>query len=196
MDIKLKYAKDKDDGVNTYTTLAHAELPEDIGSKKLPYFELKIPFEAVVPFDFSKDLEMAQDLSKIPNIEEKVVAKYNQLRDLLVEGDGLSFLKEIEDSDLKLISCLYFTKKEMLIDDKSENADTDRVRTDVKNRKVYPIENYEMTFSANNRLVILRRKNDKEEMINVEYETEQGSQSLLRCTILYMPAGSNELKVW
>lgn len=196
VDIKLKYAKDRDDGVDKYINLAHIELPEDIGSKKLPYFELKIPFEATVPWDFSKDLETAQDLSKVPDIEKKVVAKYNQLRDLLVNGEGLSFLKEIEYSDLKKTSYLYFTKKEILIEDKIENLDIKRVRENVKNRKVYPIENYDMTFSANNRLVILRRKKDKEEIINLEFETERGIDGSIRCTILYMPYNSNELKVW
>ncbi|MDN3673014.1 hypothetical protein QWY99_08115 [Flavobacterium branchiarum] len=196
LDIKLKYAKDKDDGINTYINLAHVQLPENIGNKKLPYFELTIPFEADVPWDFSKDLEMAQDLSKIPNIEKKVVAKYNQLRDLLVEGDGLSFLKELEYSDLKKVSCLYFTKKELLKENKIENSDIKPIRKDVKNRKVYPIENYEMTFSANNKLVLLRRKKDKEEVLNVEFETESGIDGSIRCTILYMPEGSDELKVW
>lgn len=196
LDVKLKYAKDKNDGVDTYTNLAHVELPENIGSKKLPYFELKIPFEAAVPFDFSKDLETAQDLSKVPHIKEKIVKKYNQLRELLVNGDGLSFLKEIEYSDLKKISYLYFTKKEILIEDKIENSDIKPIRKNVKNRKVYPIENYEMTFSANNRLVILRRKKDMEEILNVEFETEMGIDGSIRCTILYMPYNSNELKVW
>ena len=82
VDVKLKYAKDKDDGVESYENLAHIELPEDIGSKKLPYFELKILFEANVPYDFSKDLLNAQDLSKVPNIEEKIFKKYNQLNPL------------------------------------------------------------------------------------------------------------------
>ncbi|MFB9066347.1 hypothetical protein, partial [Flavobacterium branchiarum] len=194
--IKLQYTKDKNDGVNTYTNLAHVQLPDNIGSKKLPYFELTIPFEADVPFDFSKDIETAQDLSKIPNIEKKVVAKYNQLRDLLVEGDGLSFLKEIEYSDLKKTSYLYFTKKEILIQDKTDNLDIKRVKKDVKNRKLYPIENYEMTFSANNRLVLLRRKKDKQEMIYLEFENESGIDGSIRCTVLYMPEGSDELKVW
>ena len=96
VDVKLKFAKDKDDGVDTYINLANVELPEDIGSKKLPYFELKIPFEATVPFDFSKDLQEAQDISKISNFKEKIVIKYNQLRNLLVNGDWLNFMKEIE----------------------------------------------------------------------------------------------------
>lgn len=196
LDIKLKYAKDKNDGVDTYTNLSHVELPENIGSKKLPYFELKIPFEAIVPWDFSKDLDTAQDLSKVPDIEEKVVKKYNQLRELLVNGDGLSFLKEIERSDLKTMSYLYFTKKEILIEDKIENSDIKPIRKDVKNRKVYPIEDYEMTFSADNKLVILRRKKDREEILNVEFETETGVDGSIRCTILYMPYNSNELKVW
>ncbi|MDN3673016.1 hypothetical protein QWY99_08125 [Flavobacterium branchiarum] len=196
LDIKLQYTKDKNDGVNTYTNLAHLQLPDNIGSKKLPYFELTIPFEADVPFDFSEDLETAQDLSKISNIEKKVVAKYNQLRDLLVNGDGLAFIKELEYSDLKSCSHLYGTKEELIADDKDENMDIIRSRLDVKNRKVSLIENYEIIFSAKNRLVILRNKKDKTEIITVEYEVPKGIDRATKPVILYMPEGSDELKVW
>ncbi|TRX36980.1 hypothetical protein FNW52_06995 [Flavobacterium sp. ZT3R18] len=196
VDVKLKYAKDKDDGVDTYTNLAHVELPEDIGSKKLPYFVLKIPFTANVPWDFSKDLETAQDLSKVHNIEEKIVIKYNELRSLLVEGNWLNFMKEIEQSDLKSCSYLYATKQELITEDKRENMDITRLKLDVKNRKVDPIENYEIVFYANNKLGLLRNNKDKTEILNVEFETDNGIDGATKPIILYMPAGSNELKVW
>jgi len=196
VDIKLKYAKNREDGVDKYINLSSVELPEDIGQRKLKYFELKIPFEAIVPWDFSQDLETAQDLSKISKIEDKVVYKYNQLRDLLECGNGLLFLKEVEYSDLKSCSHLYASKKELLEDDKHENMDITRSRLDVKNRKVSLIENYEIIFSANNKLVLLRNKKDKREIINVEFDGENGIDGGTKPIILYMPAGSNELKVW
>jgi hypothetical protein len=196
VDVKLKFAKDKDDGVDTYTNLAHVELSEDTRSEKLPYFELKIPFEANVPWDFSKDLEIALDLSKIPNINEKVLAKYNKLRELIVMGDGLSFLKEIEYSNLKTMACLYATKKELIFENKRDNMDLKIINLNAKNRKVYSIENYEIIYSANNRLVILRGEKKKESLLGVEFETDSGIDGSIDYVILYLPAGSNELKVW
>ncbi|MCV9929012.1 hypothetical protein OIU83_15205 [Flavobacterium sp. LS1R49] len=196
VDVKLKYAKDKDDGVDTYTNLAHVELPEDVGSKKTPYLELKIPFEASVPFDFSRDLETAQDLSKVPNIDEKILKKYNQLRDLLVKGDWFNFMKEIENSDLKSCSYLYATKQELITEDKVENMDITRLKLNVIDRKVDAIKNYEIGLYANNKLGLLRNKKDKTEILNVEFKTDKGIDGATKPIILYMPAGSNELKVW
>lgn len=198
LNLKLLFSKDKNDGVDKYTSLMNAELPEDIGQKKLPYYEIKMPFDAKVPWDFSKDLELAQDLSKIVHIENKVVAKYEQLRSLLLEGDGLSFLKEVENSDLKSSSHLYATKEELLADDKEENMDITRSRLDVKNRIVKPIDNYEILFFHNKKLALLRDKNTKDDILNVEYDDPngQGKDGASKPVILYMPAGTNEFKVW
>lgn len=196
LDIKLKFARDREDGLDSYINLCTLELPEDIGQRRLKYFEIKIPFEAKVPWNFSKDLETAQNLDKISNIEEKVIAKYNQLRELLVNGDGLSFIKEVEYSDLKSCSHLYASKQELLEDDKRENMDITRSRLDVQNRKVSLIENYEIIFCANAKLVLLRNKKDKREVISVEFDGKRGIDGGTKPVILYMPAGSNELKVW
>lgn len=197
VDLKLLYAKDKDDGVNTHLNIKKAELPEDIGKNKLPYYEIKIPFEAKVPWDYSKNLENAQDLSKIPDINEKILEKYKNLREMLVKGEGLSFLKEIENRELKAISYLYFTKNEILNDEEFEDTDVTISRLDVKNRKVYPIENYEFIFSNQNKLVLLRNKTTKDDLIGVEFETEEnGIDGSTKMLILYMPEGSNKLEVW
>lgn len=198
MDLKILYAKDKNDGVGSYIGLTKAELPEDIGQKKLRYYEIQIPFEAQVPWDFNKELDTAQDLSKIPNIENKVIAKYEQLRELLVKGDGLNFLKEVEHSDLKSSSHLYATKQELLADDKEENMDVTRSRLDVSNREVTPIIDYEIVFSANNKFVLLRKKKNKDHILNIEYDNPngQGRDKATKPVILYLPQGSNELKVW
>ncbi|RWX00577.1 hypothetical protein [Flavobacterium cerinum] len=196
LDLKVRYAADKEDGVDTHRVLASAELPEDIGDRKLKYFEIKIPFEAKVPFDFSKDLEQAQELKNIADIEQKVVKKYQQFKELLVKGDGLSFAKEFEYSDLKSCTYLYATKEELIAADKSDNADISRVRLDVKNRKVHPITNYEMVFFAGGKLVLLRTAKDKKDMLRVEYDTEAGTDGDEKPAILYRPAGSTELKVW
>ncbi|TCC99667.1 hypothetical protein [Pedobacter hiemivivus] len=196
LDLKVWYAADKDEGVDAHRVLASAELPEDIGDRKLKYFEIKIPFKARVPFDFSKDLENAQALKNIADIEQKVVKKYQQLKELLVKGDGLSFAKEFEYSDLKSCTYLYANKAELIAVDKRDNADINRARLDVKNRRVHPIANYEMVFFAGGKLVLLRTAKGKKDMLRLEYDTEAGTDGDEKPAILYLPAGSTELKVW
>jgi hypothetical protein len=196
LDVKLKFAKDKEDGVDAYTNIINLELPGNIGEKKLPYFKLTIPFHATVPFDFSENLKTAQDLSKIRDINNTIIKKYEKMRKYLVKGDGLSFLKEMENSYLKSCSHLYATKQELLESDKNDNTDIKIANLNVKNRKVYSIENYEINFFCENKLVLLRNKNSKKEMLGVEFETENGIDGHEVCVILYLPKDSNELKVW
>lgn len=197
VDVKLKYAKDKDDGVNTYQILNHSELSEAIRSQKLNYYELKIPFMAQVPWDISKELEMAQDLTKMPNIEQKVIEKYQHIRELIIDGNGLAFLKEYGYSDLKSCSYLYANKSELLVADREDNQEIKITKLNVKNRIVNSIRDYEVIFAANGKLVQLRYKKDKRDLIGYSFEKEDGSiDGQEKPTLLYMPQGSNELKVW
>lgn len=196
VDLKIKYAKDRDDDVRTYLDIAQAKLPEDIGGRKLAYYEISIPFKAMVPWDQSSDLELAKNLSEIPDIEKKVLDKYEELRQMLLHGDGLSFLKEIAESDLRKINNLYFTKEEILSDESFEDTDVTISRTDVKNRTVFPLTNYEIIFSHQGKLVHLRNKDTKDDMIGVSFDTEEETNGSQRMLLLYMPERSNELKVW
>lgn len=124
--------------------------------------------------------------------------KCKQLRNFLIKGDGLSFLKEVENSDLKSSSHLYATKKELLADDKGENMDVNRSRLDFSNRKVLPIEDYEIIYSNNKKLVLVRKKKNKEEILQVEYDSPSGDgrDRVTKPVILYLPKNSSELKVW
>ena len=105
-------------------------------------------------------------------------------------------MKEIEYCDLKSCSYLYATKQELITEDKVENMDITRLKLNVINRKVDAIENYEIGLYANNKLGLLRNKKDKTEILNVEFETDKGIDGATKPIILYMPAGSSELKVW
>lgn len=195
VDIKINYAKDRDDGINTYLQLAKVKLSESIKRLELPYYELKIPFEAQVPWDHSEGMERAKDLKEIPDIEEKILAKANQIHNLLVAGDAIAYLKEIEQSDLKAANKHYFKKEELLQAIAQSNPDGwDRMaRThSLKKRIVYPIENYELVFSHNNKIVLVRKKDTKGSILEVNNDGRITDRALF----LYMPEGSDELKVW
>jgi len=196
VDLKIRFAADKDDGVDQYKTIKQAELPADIGTKKLKYYELEVPFTATVPYNFSAELSNAQDLKSIQGIENKVVEKYKQLQGYLVKGDGLSFAKAFENSDLKSSTYLYATKQELIADDQAENVDVQRARLDLKNRKVKPIEQYELVFFADGKLAKLQTIKDKKEMLTVDFEDANGQSGFEKPVLLYLPAGSKDLAIW
>ena len=196
VDLKICFAADKDHGVDQYKTITKAELPADIGTKKLKYYEFEVPFEATVPFNFSAELANAQNLKSVPGIETKVVEKYKQLQGYLVKGDGLSFARAFEKSDLKSSTYLYATKQELIADDQAENVDVQRARLDLKNRKVKPIEQYELVFFAGGKLAKLQTSKDKKEMLTVDFEDGNGQSGFEKPVLLYLPAGSKELEIW
>ena len=193
VNVKLIYAPGRDVSMNEYEVQQQFDLPEGLGDQKLPKYLITGKFTANVPWDFSKDLATAQDLSKIPNIEEKVVDKYKQLSQYIF-NNPVDFVKENKNALLKNWNYNYFTKKEMMHSELSTNM----YNFSLKEREMDPIENYEINFYNNNRLVTLRNKKDKSSILRVNYMeegyTEKSSSGSF--IILYMPVGSKELKIW
>ncbi|MCD8418662.1 hypothetical protein J2Q11_13440 [Tenacibaculum finnmarkense genomovar finnmarkense] len=196
--LRFTFAPDKESGINEYTTIASFSLPEDIGTRKLPYFEVRIPFEVEVPFDYSLELENAKDLKSIYNIEGLVVAKYNQLRDLCLDFDEIEYLKERIHSSIIVFNTLYDVTK----DDITKGYETKFALTDSEgyNRKIFPIENYVMQYYANGKIVALWQKN-KNPMLYVKsnYKYTSGKEASFEGgdpIYLYIPEGSNDLKIW
>lgn len=95
--------------------------------------------------------------------------------------------------NLFVSSCNGQEKEIMMNDPHSEMYDFN-----LKDRKMDPIENYEINFYCNNRLVTLRNKNNKTSIIRINYMEEgyKEKSSSGRFVILYMPEGSNEFKIF
>jgi len=193
IDLKLYYNSNKDSGFKNYECLATVKLPEDIADKKLPYFEMNIPFEATVPYDFSEILNNAINLKTISDIKEKVVAKFEVKRKLIEEGNASEYYKDKKDFYVRLGTMFYASREELL---EEYNVGKELFDIGMPDRKVEPINNYELEFYANNKLVILRQIKNKESVLNVTYEYQGKSAISSANIILYMPKGSTELKVW
>lgn len=197
VDLTLVYAPDKDTPMNEYRRIANYSLPEEVRGENVPYYKFSIPFQAEVPWDFSTKLNTAQDLKKIPNIEEKVVAKYNSFKEFIEKGESVRFIEEFKNK-LKKSEYYYYNKEDLLkmIVDK-EDSYIQTFVTKGANPKVEPIENYELVFGYGEKLAMLRKQQNKDHLFyytifeDTEEETEYWEH-----IVLYMPEGSNELKVW
>ncbi len=128
--------------LDQYIQSAKFQLPQEIKDKKLPYFEIKIPFNADVPWNYNYILEDAQDLSKQSDLLNQTV---NNFYHILETKDSKKYFELMKES-LKLQSDVEFMSRK-----ETEKLLNDLDLSQIK--KLYPLENYEIKFYANNKLV-------------------------------------------
>lgn len=191
--VNIFNAPDKSSSLKDYKKIAEFTLPEGLESQKLPFYEHTIDFDATVPFDYSKELDKAVALNKIPNIEELVVKKYNEVRTICEKSDVAAYTSLSAHSAALVYNTTYTDIQE--VKNKSENQ-YGIVDSKLKNRTFIPIENYYMQFYANNKIVALWQRNHNPLLYlkgeNSTGKVVEGGDPLF----LYMPEGSNELKAW
>lgn len=199
VDVKVVYLPHKDSALSTAQVLGNAlGLPEDIEEQRLPYYSASGTFEATLPFDYSARLSKAQDLRKIPDIEELVAKKYKDIRKLMVDCNELEYNKQrirylYPNSDM-----VYLTEEEI----KLATTNGDCFNPDLLGREVVPLENYEMVICGNGKIVYLRSKDDLDDVLFVKwYESEEHQQAdafaiSTTATVLFMPEGSDQLEMF
>ncbi|WP_129059641.1 hypothetical protein [Chryseobacterium sp. CH25] len=191
--VNIFNAPDKSSSLKDYKKIAEFTLPEGLESQKLPFYEHTIDFDATVPFDYSKELDKAVALNKIPNIEELVVKKYNEVRAICEKSDVAAYTSLSAHSAALVYNATYTDIQE--VKNKNENQ-YGIVDSKLKNRTFIPIENYYMQFYANNKIVALWQRNHNPLLYlkgeNSTGKVVEGGDPLF----LYMPEGSNELKAW
>lgn len=163
--------------------------------KRCIYGYLRITI--LVPYDFSKELTTSKDLTKIVDIEQKVLSKYNYLKKLMETGEGVRFAKEYQNAQYRSTNYLYATKEELLstlnMDDESDLILF--CSNEGEYRRVPEFKDYEMVFGFDGKVVMLRSKKYKKTLFNV-YVGGEYDDPFWYTVYLYMSEGSNELKLW
>ncbi|WCC43770.1 hypothetical protein PJW08_00710 (plasmid) [Tenacibaculum finnmarkense] len=191
-------APDKDSNLTDYKKIATFSLPKNIGEQKLPYYESVIEFDVTVPFNYSKELKESQNLKNITDIESKVVDKYRFLRNLGIDSDDASFKKELSHGNMRYINNMYSTSLSDI--EGVVNGISALCEHRLKSKTIQSIENYDIEYYANGKMVALLQKNfnpilyTKGSWLNSEGELT--SAEVGQRVFLYMPKDSNELKLW
>ena len=73
------------------------------------YWDTTITFQAQVPWDYSERLAGATDLRTLPNLEEQVLKKYEQLRQNFIDCDVAAHLAEDQSGLTRYFSSVYKT---------------------------------------------------------------------------------------
>ena len=192
--INIFNAPTKESGLKDYKKIAEFTLPQHSEAQKLPYYEQSVDFEAIVPFDYSKELASAADLSKIKNIEDLVMNNYKQVKEICEKSDVTAYNKLSIHSSALVYNTTYTSTEDIKKDQQSNRFGI--VDNNLKNRNFLPIEEYYMQFYANNKIVALWQKNHHPALYmkgeNASGKEVEGGDPLF----LYIPTGSSELKAW
>lgn len=163
--IEIIFAAQKGDSMESYKVIKTVELPKDLKDKKLPYFELSIPFEAEVPWDYSDFYNNLIDLRKVPDIEKKVIHEYENLRELIANNEQAKYLSFMLKNQFIEYNTFYMTKEEIKESEEWIGKDA----TKLENKEVLPLRNYELVFEKDGKKAFLRDKDSRDGVIKIEY---------------------------
>lgn len=122
--------------------------------KGIPYYEYECTFEAEVPYTISI-LDECIRLDTIPNIEQLAVEKYNEIKELYEKQKFNEFQNQFLIRDRIIDITNYYKDKE------SEKENEEELNEMIKSfKKVAPINNYEIKFYSNNKLILLWSKDE------------------------------------
>lgn len=191
--VNIFNAKSKSSSLKDYVKIKEFTLPQGLESRKLPYYEHEIEFDAQVPFDYSTELNNAKDLSKIPDIEKLVVQKYDDVKNICEKSDVIAYNNLNIHSSALVYNTTYTSKDEIK---KNQGNKFGIVDPGLKNRSFADISNYNIKFYAKDKIVALWQKNYKPALY-IKGENSSGKHIEDGDPLfLYMPEGSSELKVW
>lgn len=200
--INIYNAADKDTPLNEYEKIETFTLPQGLESQKLPYYEHIITFNADVPFDYSKDLENARDLTKINNIEELVKNKYLEIQEISQNNNFKKFVELDSFFIGRYSNTTYETLDETIAFFQKYGENTYSITSSQGfDKQFLSLDDCELKFYADGKTVSLWHKKTMTGGLskNFKYKTKAGEvkESFDDTPItLYMPKGSTELKVW
>lgn len=192
--INIYNAPNKNSSLKDYAKIAEFTLPQGLEEKKLPYYEHAIEFMAEVPFDYSHELEQAKKLKDIPDIEQRVVKKYEEVKAMCERYDALGY-NELSIHQSALVYNTTYTSIEEIKEQKKKNQ-FGIVERGLSDRRFFPIQDYYIQYYADGKIVALWQKNH-EPMLYMTGKTKSGRDYKSGDPLfLYIPKDSNELKAW
>jgi hypothetical protein len=198
MSVRIGYGADKreSDAAPEYLTEI-ITLPEYVLDNGTQYWDTTITFQAQVPWDHSHRLENAVDLRTLPDLEERVLRKYEQIRQYFVNCD---IAGKIESSEIKS-SYYYGSLYKTSLNDIKQDILTSLLsfNPSFSKKQVFPIENYELALYRDSKIALLRGIFDKSAVIKLtEYDPEVYPEpyEVKWHVFLYLPEGETELQVY
>jgi hypothetical protein len=180
----LEYYKDNQDYDN-FMEIYSFVLPID-SVKEAPQFDHSYNFEAEVPY-IMYDWNNSKNLKDVPDIEKKILKKYEELKSILINVNKESYFRLKKKTYIVMYQTFY-TSKSRIQDDLNED---DEFLESARGASFYPIEEYKLVFHANGKVAELIRKDGG---CCIQFKVDEETVNSVGM-LLYMPANSNELEV-
>lgn len=156
----------------------------------LPYYEWEGEFEAKIPYKTTGWSDCI-DLRDIPDIEERVIAEFKRIKELYVKQDTASIRQLLEYKYYDIAVPLY--KSSEVLRREEDDDVKDILEHDPKGWQ--EIEDFELVYYADGRLVTLESKKDggfPSAILSIE-ETEYSFEYFYIYMCLGIRQGTNEL---
>ena len=196
--MRLYYRKNFRDQEIPEIHILNFELPYE-ETKDLPYFEKSFEFEAEVPYQMT-GWTKSKDLTKVPDLEQKVVKKIEALRTILENKDTEAYFQAVMPKLKEKFICLYATQEEIENYLQEKSLTSGEISKLFNKIQILPITDYQIIIDPNNRIVKLRQKNknnnyiDGIKFIAIDKEDKQEINGSYLFSF-HIPEGSDELEV-
>jgi hypothetical protein len=164
------------------------------------YYEETVYFDAEVPYEI-KTLDNSENLfttdpEKIKQLKLEVVAKYNDIRNLYMNGTKEELANINYKKEKRIAEQIYLTASE--IKDRWDNDYQFRTDQNLEFFDLKPIEKYEMNFYANGKLVCLEKTNNKKSALWGGFKRKDKELVTTTYILLYLyrPKDSKDLVVY
>lgn len=195
--MRLFYNKNFRDKEDPEIKILNFELPYE-ETKDLPSFEKSFEFGAQVPYQIT-GWRKSKDLTKVPDLEKKVVKKIEELRVILENKDSEAYFQAVMPKLKEKFICLYATQQEIensFQEHSLTNGEYSKLFNDIK---ILPIRDYQIIIEPNNRIVKLRQKEGDLFFDGIKFKAidKEDKREINGCYLssFHIPEGSDELEV-
>lgn len=160
----------------------------------LPYFEKEFEFDAEVPYRF-EGWQTSKDLTKVSDIKQKVMNKFEEIKKLLEAKNFAAFAKMKNKKDIEMNTSFYLKPDEV-----AEGEAFEREAFTEKNAEVQPFTNAKVVFYGQGRLVTLENTDDKGSALRTKIKhisaDGKAKEEVIKFPILFhIPKNSDELEI-
>lgn len=192
--LSVTYRKDAWDHNDMSEVTVFQIPPIPIPESGLPYFEKEFEFDAEVPYQF-EGWSTSKDLTKMSDIEQKVMSKYEEIQKLLTTKNYTAFAKMKNKKDVEMNTSFYLKPNEI-----TEGDAFDREAFVEKDAEVQPFTNAKITFYGDGRLVTLENVDDKGSALRtkIKHVSADGKvkEEVIKFPVLFhIPKNSNDLEI-
>ncbi|WP_294827654.1 hypothetical protein [uncultured Gilliamella sp.] len=195
--MRLFFNKNFRDKEDPEIHILNFELPYE-QTKDLPYFEKSFEFEAEVPYQMT-GWTKSKDLTKVPDLEQKVVKKIEELRTILENKDTEAYFQAVMPRSKEQFICLYATQQEIENSFQEDSLTNGEISKLFDNIQILPITDYQIIIEPNNRIVKLRQKDKDDFSDGIKFKAidKEDKHEINGCYLFsfHIPEGSDELEV-